>query len=352
MGSTRALLLIGNVHHVKDEWRSLCDQVTLLEYNTGNRQEFLANCKSGLYDSVYGIFQGFDSLKITGPFNKEMVAALPESLRFICHHGAGYDNLDVDACTRRNISISNTPKAVDNATADIAVFLMIGALRRISVPFMAIRDGQWRGKTKLGHDPQTKTLGILGMGGIGGKIATRALSFGMKVIYHNRRALPDTQSQGATYVSFADLLSQSDVLSLNLTLNTSTRHIIGAPELAQMKNNVVIINTSRGALINEAALVDALESGKVYAAGLDVYESEPNVHPGLLKSDKVVLLPHVGTATVESRVFLPTTSSRFFFSVNKLTIDKQTAMEKLVLANLRAAISGKRLVTQVPEQLQ
>jgi D-3-phosphoglycerate dehydrogenase len=134
----------------------------------------------------------------------------------------------------------------------------------------------------------------------------------MRVIYHNRRPLPDTQSQGASYVSFAELLSQSDVISLNLALNASTRHIIGAPEFAKMKDNVVIINTARGALIDEAALVDALESGKVYAAGLDVYEKEPKVHPGLLKSDKVVLLPHIGTATVESRVLSPTTSSRWF----------------------------------------
>jgi glyoxylate reductase len=142
----------------------------------------------------------------------------------------------------------------------------------------------------------------------------------MRVIYHNRRPLPDTQSQSASYVSFAELLSQSDVISLNLALNASTRHIIGAPEIALMKDNVVIINTARGALIDEAALVDALESGKVYAAGLDVYEEEPKVHPGLLKSDKVVLLPHIGTATIESRVSFPHCFISLGFVFDKLTL--------------------------------
>lgn len=124
----------------------------------------------------------------------------------------------------------------------------------------------------------------------------------MKIIYHNRRPLPKSQAGDASYVSFDDLLSKADIISLNLSLNASTRHIIGAPEFAKMKDGVIIINTARGALMDEAALVEALDSGKVFSAGLDVFEDEPSVSPELLESDKVVILPHIGTGTYETQV--------------------------------------------------
>jgi len=180
--------------------------------------------------------------------------------------------------------------------------------------------GKWRGRNELGHDPQNKVLGIIGMGGIGGvrtqpchpskteqpnrlqELAHRARAFGMKIIYHNRRPLSKFQAGDASYVSFDDLLSEADIISLNLSLNASTRHIIGAPEFAKMKDGVIIINTARGALMDEAALIAALDSGKVFSAGLDVFEDEPIVSPELLKSDKVVILPHIGTGTYETQV--------------------------------------------------
>ena len=156
------------------------------------------------------------------------------------------------------------------------------------------------GDTPRGHDPKGKTLGILGMGGIGRAFAHRARAFGMQIIYHNRRRLDTALEQGAEYVSFDDLLARSDVLSLNLALNLSTRHIIGAPELARTKPGVVVVNTARGAIIDEAALAEALDSGHVSAVGLDVYENEPKIHPALVKNDRAFLLPHVGTYTVET----------------------------------------------------
>ena len=145
-------------------------------------------------------------------------------------------------------------------------------------------------------------LGILGMGGIGSAVATRAKAFGMKIQYHNRRQLPPGEENGSTYVSFEELLETSDVLSLNLALNPKTKHIIGKPEFDKMKDGIIIVNTARGALIDEAALVDALKSGKVWTAGLDVFEEEPKIHPGLLECENVVLLPHVGTGTFETQV--------------------------------------------------
>ena len=211
-----------------------------------------------------------------------------------------------------------------------ALFLMLGALRRITIPFISVREGKWRGGKKfgLGHDPKGKVLGILGMGGIGQAVAARAKPFGMSIQYHNRNRLPEEKEQGARYVSFEELMKTSDVLSLNLALNKSTRHIIAKPQFDMMKDGVVIVNTARGPIIDEAALVDALNSGKVYSAGLDVFEEEPKIHPGLLENENSVLLPHVGTATWES----------------------QKDMELLVLDNLKSAIEGKGLITQIPEQ--
>ena len=210
-----------------------------------------------------------------------------------------------------------------------ALFLMLGALRRITIPFQNVRKGEWRGKNfALGHDPKNKILGILGMGGIGQAVAQRARAFGMKIQYHNRNQLPASEEQGAKYVSFDDLMKTSDVISLNLALNPSTRHIIAKEQFDMMKDGVVIVNTARGPIIDEAALVHALNSGKVFSAGLDVFEEEPKIHPGLMKNENVVLLPHVGTSTWES----------------------QKDMELLVLENLRSAVEGKGLMTQVAEQ--
>ncbi|PVH99162.1 D-isomer-specific 2-hydroxyacid dehydrogenase-like protein [Periconia macrospinosa] len=330
--SQRAALLIGNLVHTQKEWEQDCGKLAskLYEYPVAgaSREDFISKCKSGAFDGTYALYRSNDSNKLTGNFNAELLDALPKSLKFICHNGAGYDNIDIDACTKRGIAVSSTPIAVNDATADVAIWLMLGALRNIKQSFQAVHDGKWRGNFSLGHDPKNKTLGILGMGGIGSAVAQRARAFGMKIQYHNRRQLPANEEQGAKYVTFEDLLKTSDVLSLNLSLNASTRHIIGKAQFDMMKDGIVIVNTARGPLIDEAALVDALKSGKVWTAGLDVFEEEPKIHPGLLEAENVVLLPHMGTATFET----------------------QRDMELLVLDNLKSAIKEDKLVTQVPEQ--
>ncbi|KAJ5450505.1 2-hydroxyacid dehydrogenase [Penicillium daleae] len=326
--SAQAALLIGGITHARKEWEALSSILTLKEFPSGTREEFIENCKSGQYDDVVAIYRSNTSNKYTGNFNEELLSVLPKSIRYICHNGAGYDNLDIPGCTKRNIAVSSTPVAVNNATADVGIFLMIGALRQAYVPIAAIRAGTWQGATTIGQDPQGKVLGILGMGGIGREMATRAKAFGMKIQYHNRTRLPAELEAGATYVSFDELLANSDVFSLNLALNPSTRHIIGATEFAKMKDGVVIVNTARGALIDENALVAALDSGKVRSAGLDVYEEEPKVHSGLLSNPRVMLLPHIGTNTYET----------------------QKEMEILVLNNLKSGVEKGELITQVPEQ--
>jgi len=281
----RAALLIGKLSHTTQEWQDVAQVASKLhEYPDGSRDDFMARCKRGEFDGVYALYRSNESNAVTGDFNAELLAVLPASLKYLCHNGAGYNNIDIAACTERGIQVSSTPIAVNNATADVAMFLMLGALRNIKQCFNAVNQGNWRGNFQLGHDPKNKTLGILGMGGIGSAVAHRAKAFGMTIQYHNRTQLPPEQEHGAHYVSFDTLLQTSDVLSLNLALNPSTTHILGAPEFAKMKHGVVLVNTARGALIDEAALVDALHSGKVSTCGLDVFEDEPNIHPGLLAS--------------------------------------------------------------------
>ncbi|GAB1203957.1 hypothetical protein APSETT445_002602 [Aspergillus pseudonomiae] len=313
-------------------WQSLSDIAELVKPTATNRAEFIQECKDGKLDGVVAAYRTFDSVSITGLVDEELVNALPSSLKYLAHCGAGYDQVDVHACSARTppIRVSNVPTAVDDATADVNMFLIIGALRNFNTGMLALREGKWRGQPlpALGHDPEGKVLGILGMGGIGRNLKKKAEAFGMRVIYHNRRQLTEELAGGADYVTFDELLATSDVISLNLPLNKNTRHIIGKPEFDKMKNGVVIVNTARGAVIDEAALVDALDSGKVYSAGLDVFEEEPKIHPGLVRNPNVMLVPHMGTWTVET----------------------QTAMEEWAMENVRLAIEAGKLKSPVPEQ--
>ncbi|KAK5096463.1 hypothetical protein LTR70_001636 [Exophiala xenobiotica] len=325
--SKPSILLVGDLAHTNKEWESLSAKYSLKEFRQGSREQFLSKLKSDFSD-VVGLYRSNQSTSETGPFDQELVSQLPKSLKFICHNGAGYDNIDVEAVNDRQISVSSTPVAVDNATADVGIFLMLGALRQAHVSYTALHEGKWRGGAPLGHDPRDKVLGVLGMGGIGRALAHRARAFGCKIIYHNRSRLSPELEGGATYVSFDELLAQSDILSLNLALNPKTKHIISAPQLAKCKKGVVIINTARGGLINEAELVDALESGQVSAVGLDVFEEEPKIHPGLVKNDRAFLMPHMGTWTVET----------------------QRDMELLVLKNLETGMESGKLITRIAEQ--
>ncbi|TQN73990.1 putative 2-hydroxyacid dehydrogenase [Colletotrichum shisoi] len=318
------VLQLGEIEH-------LGQVADIVKPKATNRAEFLDECRSGALDGVKAIYRTFASVKTTGRIDAELVAALPESVGFICHNGAGYDQIDVPACTPR-ILVSNTPTAVDDATADIAIWLMLGALRNLNASVLSIRARSWRGNPPppLGRDPQGKLLGILGMGGIGRNFAKKAAAFGMSVRYFNRTRLDAALEAecGAEYVDFETLLRESDVISLNLPLNAQTRHTISHAQFALMKPGVVIVNTARGAVIDEAALVDALASGRVASAGLDVFENEPDVHPGLLDNPNVLIVPHMGTWTVETSV----------------------KMEEWAIANARRAVEEGRLNNVVVEQ--
>ncbi|KAL4958457.1 D-isomer specific 2-hydroxyacid dehydrogenase [Aspergillus filifer] len=332
MSTKPKVLLLGSIVHAHSTWDSLSDIAELITPTSTNRADFIAECKAGKLDGVVVAYRTFDSVSITGMFDEELVNVLPKSLVFLAHCGAGYDQVDTHACSARSppLRVSNVPTAVDDATADVNMFLILGALRNFNYGMHALRQGDWRGKPlpRLGHDPENKVLGILGMGGIGRNLKRKAEAFGMKVVYHNRRKLSEELAAGAEYVSFDELIGKSDVISLNLPLNKHTRHIISTPQFNAMKDGVVIVNTARGAVMDEAALVAALDSGKVYSAGLDVFEDEPAIHPGLVSNPNVLLVPHMGTWTVET----------------------QTGMEEWAIENVRLALEQGKLKSPVPEQ--
>ena len=225
--------------------------------------------------------------------------------------------------------MTNAPDPVTNATADLALFLLLGAIRQLNPALGTLRKGAFKKGVDFGHDPQGKILGILGMGRIGRAVKRRAEPFGLKTIYHNRNPLSHSEEAGAPYVSFDELLAKSDVISIHVPLNARTRHLIGANEIAKMKDGVVIVNTARGAIIDEGAMAAALESGKIASVGLDVYETEPQINETLIANERAILIPHLGTHTTETLA----------------------AMESLAMDNARRGCSGEPLLTVVAEQL-
>ena len=260
---------------------------------------------------------------LTDKVDAALLAAAPR-LKAVANIAVGYNNIDVPVCTARGVMATNTPGVLDDSTADLAWTLMLGTARRITEVERRIRNGEWTGwqlKQWLGVDVHHATLGIVGMGRIGQAIARRAFGFEMKVIYHNRKPIaPELERKcNATYVSFDELLMQSDFIVLQVPYSPQTHHLIGAAQLAKMKSSAILINSTRGGVVDDAALIAALKSGVIRAAGLDVYENEPKLNPEFLKLDNVVLAPHVGSSTEATR----------------------KAMAMLAAQNLVAALQGK-----------
>lgn len=242
---------------------------------------------------------------LTDKVDAALLAAAPK-LKAVANIAVGYNNIDVPACTARGVMATNTPGVLDDSTADLAWALMLGAARRITEVERRIRSGEWTGwrlKQWLGVDVHHATLGIVGMGRIGQAIARRACGFEMKVIYHNRKRIaPELETRcNAIYVSFDDLLAQSDFIVLQVPYSPQTHHLIGAAQLAKMKPSAILINSTRGGVVDDGALVAALKNGTIRGAGLDVFENEPKLHPEFFKLDNVVLAPHVGSSTEATR---------------------------------------------------
>ena len=242
---------------------------------------------------------------LTDTIDEEVLAAAGPQCKIFANYAVGYNNVDVAAATRRNIMVTNTPDVLTDATADLAWTLLFATARRVVEADRFLREGKFKGwgpMLLLGLDITGKTLGVIGAGRIGGNFAAKAKGFGMKILYNNNH--PNSAFEAETGGIFADketLLREADFISIHVPLMPSTHHLISTSEFKLMKKTAVLINTSRGPVVDEKALVHALTSGEIWGAGLDVFENEPAVEPGLLECPNAVLLPHVASATVDTR---------------------------------------------------
>ena len=279
-----------------------------------------------------GLVAGASALVVTlgSRIDGAVLDAAGPQLQVVANVAVGYDNIDVAACRERGVVVTNTPGVLTDATADIAFALVLMVTRRLGEAERQVRSGAtppWGMFQLLGHSVQGMTLGILGPGAIGLATARRARAFGMSILLSGRSAPDPAAVRGlsAEVVTFEELLDRADVLSVHTPLTAVTRHLVDAAALARMKPTAYLVNTSRGPVVDEAALAAALAAGRLAGAGLDVFEDEPRVHPGLIERDDVVLLPHIGSATVETR----------------------TAMADLAADNVLAVLDGREPVTPV-----
>lgn len=264
-------------------------------------------------DEIYGQEElierakGADALlvTVTDIINRDVIARLPDTIRMIAAFSVGYDQIDVAAAQERGIAVSNTPGVLTNATADIAMLLLLGAARGAGNGEHAIRQNTWQNWAPtgfLGRDLTGKRLGILGMGRIGQALAKRARGFDMEIHYHNRRRLPAQEEAGAHYHdNLKSLLPNCDFLSVHAASTPQTRGIINSETLQELPPGAIFVNTARGDLVNDDALITALQSGHVGAAGLDVFNNEPDLDPRYRTLPNTFLLPHLGSATLETR---------------------------------------------------
>ncbi len=244
---------------------------------------------------------------ITDTIDADLIAGAGEQLKMIASFGAGVDHIDIDAAVGRGLIVTNTPGVLTEDTADLAMGLILAASRRIVEGAQVVADGKFEGWTPTwmcGRKLWGKRLGIVGMGRIGQALARRARAFGIQVHYHNRKAVSPliAEDLGATYWDDLDqMLARMDIISLNCPATKDTHHLLSAERLARLQPHAILINTARGELIDEAALAEAVSQRRIAGVGLDVYENEPAIHPGLLGHANVVLLPHLGSATLEAR---------------------------------------------------
>lgn len=277
------------------------------------RAETLFDATLNPYDSLYGTdgvlerAPGHDGLLIcpTERLPAAAIAGLPDRIRIVATYSVGFEHIDLAAAAARGITVTNTPDVLTDATAEIGMLLLLAAARRATEGSDLVRQDRWRAwalDMLCGVQLTGKRLGILGMGRIGRAMATRARAFGMQIHYHNRKALPAGQAMGAVYHGEIDsLLQVSDFLSLHAPATPETRKILNAERIALLPEGAVVVNTARGDLVDDEALIAALRSGRLFAAGLDVFAGEPNIHPGYRDLANVFLLPHLGSATTETR---------------------------------------------------
>lgn len=267
------------------------------------------NAEDKIYssDEIVELAQGADAIIPchTEKLSAEVIASLPDSIRAICSFSVGYDHIDLDAAKARGITVTNTPEVLSDATAEIAVLLMLGAARREFEGETQIRTDtwpDWSPTAQLGLQVTGKRVGIIGMGRVGQAFHRLIQGFGMEVHYFNRHRLDPEHEAGAIYHdTLEDMLPLCQFVSMHCPATPETHHLLNAERIALLPDEAVVVNTARGAIVDDDALIAALKSGKLFAAGLDVYNDEPNIHPGYRDLKNAFLLPHIGSATRETR---------------------------------------------------
>ena len=267
------------------------------------------NSNDELYSQskVIEMSQGCDGIltSLTDKMDKETINKLPETIKIISNFAVGFGNIDLDAAKKKGIVVTNTPEVLSDATAEIGILLILGACRRVSEGIQSAKESNWKWSADylIGKQLTDTRLGILGMGRIGQKIANIARSLGMIIHYHNRSKLSEDKEQGAIYhKNLKSLFSVSDVLSICCPATKETENLINKETIEHFPKGAVITNVARGDIVDDEALIDALNRRKIYAAGLDVYKGEPNLNPGYLKIKSVFVLPHLGSATKHTRI--------------------------------------------------
>ncbi|WP_232336271.1 D-glycerate dehydrogenase [Thermoactinomyces sp. CICC 10522] len=283
------------------------DRQMLERLQTEAELDIVSNKAAWTQEEIIQRLQGKDALlcTVTDPIGEKVIEACPR-LQIISNYGVGYNHIDLEAASKRGIVVTNTPDVLTEATADLTWALLLDVARRVTEGDRLVRQGRWRGwepSFMQGTEVTGKTLGIIGMGRIGRAVARRARGFAMNILYYSRTRLPLAieRELGLQFANIDSLLAESDFVSLHTPYTPATYHLIGARELGQMKESAFLINTARGAVVDEQALIRALQEKKIAGAALDVYEREPLVPNELIRLDNVVLAPHLGSATKETR---------------------------------------------------
>jgi glyoxylate reductase len=270
-----------------------------LSYPSHNRQLTLKEIVKGIRAK-----EGLISM-LSDPIDRQVIESCP-TLRIIANYAVGYNNIDLAAATAKKIVVTNTPGVLTETTADLTWALILAVSRRLIEADRVVRSGRWKGWAPtelLGHDVSGRTLGIIGLGRIGRAVATRAKAFSMQIRYFSRHRVDPSMEEelGVHYVPLDDLLGSSDYVSVHVPLDAQTHHLIGRRQLLQMKPTAYLINTARGPIVDEKALIEVLQKRQIAGAGLDVYEHEPRISPKLRRLKNVVLLPHIGSASIQTR---------------------------------------------------
>ncbi|KIJ65892.1 hypothetical protein HYDPIDRAFT_87735 [Hydnomerulius pinastri MD-312] len=329
------ILICGEIKFAQKELKEMFEGLAeVVQLASPDRLHFLASfAPGGPYEGTIGIYRRNISSTTIGKFDESLINALADttSVRWIAQNGAGYDQIDVEACKAKGILVSNTPCVNADATAHAALYLMLSCLRHFSMAERSLRAGTWNAAISSAntHDSTGRTIGILGLGSIGLRLAHFAHVFPMRVVYHSRHPVITAPSWCEYVASVEALCREADILSIHVPLKAETIGLIGKHEIRTLKRGSILINTARGKIVDEQAMIKALEDGHLSAVGLDTYPDEPNINSRLLDFPQCALLPHVGGESAES----------------------EKARELRVLTNLHEFVQGRMGMDVVPELL-